>query len=88
MANKIAIVTVASKSIGATCTRLLSNDHDFLSGFVDSFFVTEGILKNIPLGRKMTVYEIVREFLFLFSDDAKYITSQNLIIDGSMVIIK
>ena len=34
----------------------------------------------------MRVYEIVREVLFLLSDDAKYITWQNLILDGLMVI--
>ena len=82
MANKTSIVTVASQGIGAACARLLSKDHNFLSGFVDSSLVTEDIRKNIPLGRETTVYEIVRGVLFLLSDDAKYITGQNIIVDG------
>ena len=65
---------------------MLSNDHNFLSEFVGSSLFTEHICKNIPLGREMSVYEIVREVLFLLSDDAKYIKGQNLIMDGSMVI--
>jgi len=53
---------------------LLSNDHNFLSEFFVSSLFTEDICKNIPLGREMSVYEIVREVLFLLSDDAKYLT--------------
>ena len=86
MANKTAIVTAASQSIGSACAWLLSNDHNFLSGFIDSSLFTEDICKNITLGREMRVYEIVRGVLFLLSDDAKYITWQNLILDGLMVI--
>ena len=86
MANKTAIVTAVSQSIGAACAGLLSKNHNFLSGFVDSSFVTEDNRKNIPLGRETIVYEIVRGVLFLLSDDAKYIKGQNLIMDGLMVI--
>jgi len=53
---------------------LLSNDHNFLSEFLFSSLFTEDICKNIPLGREIRVYEIVREVLFLLSDDAKYLT--------------
>lgn len=86
MANKTAIVTAASQSIGAACTGLLSKIHNFLSGFIDSSLFTEDNCKNTPLGRGTIVYEIVRGVLFLLSDDAKYIKGQNLIMDGSMVI--
>ncbi len=86
MANKTAIVTAASQSIVSACAWLLSNDHNFLSEFVGSSLFTEDICKNIPLGREMRVYEIVREVLFLLSDDAEYITWQNLILDGLMVV--
>ena len=86
MANKTATVTAASQSIGAACARMLPNDHNFSSRFVDCSLVTDDIRKNIPLGREMTVYEMVRGALFLLSDDAKYITRQNLIMDSSLVI--
>ena len=86
--NKTAILTTASQSVGAVCARLLSKGHNFLSGLLDSSPVRKYIRLNISLEIEMTVYEIVRGFLFLFSDNAKYIKSQNLIIDGSMVIIK
>ena len=86
MANKTAIVTATSQSIAAACARLLPNNHNFLSWFVDSSLVTEDIFKNIPLGREMTVYEMVRGSLFLLLDDAKYITGHNLIMDSSLVI--
>ena len=65
-----------------------SKGHNFLSGFLDNSPFIEDLHINISLEREMTVYEIVRGVLFLFSDYAKYITSKNLIIDGSMVIIK
>ena len=86
MANKTAIVTAASQSIVSACAWFLSNDHNFLSEFIGSSLFTEDICKNIPLGSEMRVYEIVREVLFLLSDDAEYITWQNLILDGLMVI--
>ncbi len=87
-ANKTVILTAASQSVGEVCARLVSKGHNFLSGFLDCSPVRKYIRLNISFEIEMTVYELVREFLFLFSDDAKYITSQNLIIDGSMVIIK
>ena len=86
MANKTAIVTAVSQSIGAACAGLLSKNHNFLSGFVDSSLFMEDNRNNIPLVRETVVYEIVRGILFLLSDDAKYIKGQNLIMDGSMVI--
>ena len=87
-ANKTAILTAASQSVGAVCARLLSKGHNFLSVLLDSSPVRKYIRLNISIEIEMIVYEIVSEFLFLFLDNAKYITSQKLIIDGSMVIIK
>ena len=38
--------------------------------------------EKVPLGRKADVYEISSSVVYLSSDEASYITGQNLIIDG------
>ena len=90
MSNKTAIVTAASQGIGAACARRYGRYkirmNNLLPGFVDSYPATEEIRKNISLGREATVNEIAKGVLFLLSDDSKYITGQNLIMDGSMVV--
>ena len=60
--------------------------NNLLPGFVDSYPVTDEIRNSIPLNREASVYEIANGVLFLLSDDSSYITGQNLIMDGSMVV--
>lgn len=45
--------------------------------------VAQGMAKTLPLNRVGTPQDIARAALFLCSDDASYITAQNLIVDGA-----
>ena len=60
--------------------------NNLLPGFVDSYPVTDDIRDNISLNREASVKEIASGVTFLLSDDSSYITGQNLVMDGSMVI--
>ena len=60
--------------------------NNLLPGFVDSYPVTNEIQNSIPLNREASVNEIANGVLFLLSDDSSYITGQNLMMDGSMVV--
>jgi NAD(P)-dependent dehydrogenase (short-subunit alcohol dehydrogenase family) len=41
---------------------------------------------KIPLGRQGTAWEVAAAALFLLSDDAAYVTGQQLIVDGGLTI--
>ena len=60
--------------------------NNLLPGFVDSYPVTDDIRDKISLNREASVMEIAKGVIFLLSDDSSYITGQNLVIDGSMVV--
>jgi len=45
--------------------------------------IAKGMAKTLPLNRVGTPQDIARAALFLCSDDASYITAQNLIVDGA-----
>jgi len=59
--------------------------NSILPGFVDSYPVDEKILTTIPLGRIGRLEELAKAVAFLISDDASYLTGQNLLMDGGMV---
>jgi NAD(P)-dependent dehydrogenase (short-subunit alcohol dehydrogenase family) len=59
--------------------------NSILPGFVDSYPVDEKTLATIPLGRIGRLEELAKAVAFLISDDASYITGQNLLVDGGMV---
>ncbi|MAF06652.1 MAG: 3-oxoacyl-ACP reductase [Acidiferrobacteraceae bacterium] len=58
--------------------------NNVLPGFIDSLQHKESVIPRIPLGRIGTVDEIAKTTAFLLSDDAGYITGQNLIVDGGI----
>ena len=58
--------------------------NNVLPGFVESYPVDEETLRRIPMGRAGTVREIAKTVAFLLSDDAGYITGQNLRVDGGI----
>ena len=60
--------------------------NNLLPGFVDSYPVTDQIRNKIALKREATVKEIANAVSFLLSNESSYITGQNLMIDGSMVV--
>lgn len=58
--------------------------NNVLPGFVESYPVHRDALQTIPLGRAGTLAEIAKTIAFLLSDDAGYITGQNIRVDGGM----
>lgn len=58
--------------------------NSILPGFVDSYPVSEGNLKRIPMGRYASVSEIAKTIVFLVSESAGYITGQNIRVDGGI----
>jgi NAD(P)-dependent dehydrogenase (short-subunit alcohol dehydrogenase family) len=59
--------------------------NSILPGFVDSYPVDDKTLATIPMQRIGRLEELAKAVAFLISDDASYITSQNLLMDGGMV---
>ena len=60
--------------------------NNLLPGYVDSYPVTDEIRDKIALKREATVKEIANAVSFLLSNESSYITGQNLMIDGSMIV--
>ena len=58
--------------------------NNLLPGFIDSLPEKEPFRARIPMGRYGTVAEIAATVAFLLSDDAGYITGQNLRVDGGI----
>ena len=58
--------------------------NNLLPGFIDSLPETEERKQRIPMGRYGTVDEISKTTRFLLSDDASYITGQNIRVDGGI----
>ncbi|MFK3819697.1 SDR family NAD(P)-dependent oxidoreductase [Pseudomonas sp. NPDC089407] len=56
-----------------------------MAGIADEWL--QGMLKAIPLGRMGEADEIARVAVFLASDDASFITGQNLAVNGGMAFI-
>ena len=58
--------------------------NNVLPGYVDSIEQNESTVAQIPMGRQGTKEEIARTVAFLLSEDAGYITGQNLRVDGGI----
>ncbi|MDJ0946283.1 MAG: SDR family oxidoreductase [Kiloniellales bacterium] len=58
--------------------------NNILPGFIDSLPEKEIFRSRIPMERYGTVAEIAKTAAFLLSDDAGYITGQNLRVDGGI----
>ena len=58
--------------------------NNILPGFIDSLPETEDRRARIPAGRYGTVREVSSLIAYLASDDAAYITGQNIRIDGGL----
>ncbi len=58
--------------------------NNILPGFIDSLPEKAAFLSRIPMGRYGTTDEISETVAFLLSDGAKYITGQNIRVDGGV----
>lgn len=58
--------------------------NNILPGFIDSYEVDEDTLHSIPMNRPGSVDEIGETAAFLVSDEAGYITGQNIRVDGGL----
>lgn len=58
--------------------------NNILPGFIDSYPEEERIVDQIPAARFGRVEEIAKTAAFLLSDEAGYITGQNLRVDGGL----
>jgi len=58
--------------------------NSLLPGFVENYPVAGDTLQRIPMGRAGTLVEIAKTIAFLLSDEAGYITGQNLRVDGGI----
>lgn len=59
--------------------------NNVLPGFIDSLPEKAERTARIPMGRYGTVAEVAKTVAFLLSDDAGYITGQNIMVDGGLV---
>ncbi|MEM7583597.1 MAG: SDR family oxidoreductase [Acidobacteriota bacterium] len=58
--------------------------NNILPGFIDSYPEEEHLVAEIPAGRFGRVGEVAKTAAFLLSEDAGYITGQNLRVDGGL----
>jgi len=58
--------------------------NNILPGYIESFEIDEETLSSIPMQRQGSVAEIAKTAAFLLSDDAGYITGQNIRVDGGL----
>ena len=73
--TKLYADTYAAQNIRMNCV---------LPGFVDSKPVKEAIVESIPMKRYAKMEEIAKTCAFLLSEDAAYITGQNIKVDGGL----
>jgi NAD(P)-dependent dehydrogenase (short-subunit alcohol dehydrogenase family) len=78
--TKIFCDTFAADNVRMNNVRM----NNVLPGWIDSLPATEERRRSVPLGRYGTADEVAATIAFLASEDAAYITGQNIRIDGGI----
>ena len=58
--------------------------NNILPGYIESFEIDDETRETIPMRRRGSLDEIAKTAAFLLSDDAGYITGQNIRVDGGL----
>lgn len=58
--------------------------NNVLPGFLENWEQPANVIEAIPMSRRGTLSEVAKVVSFLLSDDAGYITGQNLLVDGGV----
>ena len=58
--------------------------NNVLPGFMDNYPESAEIVEKIPMKRYAKVEEVAKTVRFLLSEDAGYITGQNIRVDGGI----
>ena len=58
--------------------------NNILPGFIESFGIDDETRESIPMRRQGSVTEIAKTAAFLLSEDAGYVTGQNIRVDGGL----
>ena len=58
--------------------------NNVLPGYIETYETTDALREAIPLKRQGSVEEIAKTVAFLLSEDAGYITGQNIRVDGGL----
>ncbi len=58
--------------------------NNVLPGFMENWPMDEAVRRTVPMARSGEMGEVARTVAFLISDDAGYITGQNILVDGGV----